>query len=68
MFAQEMKFRFSLVKNERVFEFLITPGTPWADVQEVLKDFAADFVELEKQIAEQMAKQQAAQQPVKEGE
>jgi glycerol-3-phosphate cytidylyltransferase-like family protein len=60
MFNQEMKFRFSMVKNERLFEFLVTPGTPWEDVHAALDEYKTDFVALEAEIK----KSQTPQPPV----
>jgi hypothetical protein len=64
MFNQEVKYRFSTLKNERLFEFLITPGTPWDDIYEVLSGFSDEFKKLQETAAANEALAKANSQPI----
>jgi len=34
---------FAISKNDRLFQILIQPGTPWEDLEEVLREFHTEF-------------------------
>ena len=48
MLGQEVRYRFSTVKNERAFEFLIAPGTPWEDIYAVLREMVKSLKSFKK--------------------
>jgi len=65
MFMQEVKYRFSQVKNDRLYEFLIVPGTSWDDIYAVLDDFKEEFKKLHEEALKKEA-EAAAQKPLEE--
>lgn len=41
-------FHFTITKNDRLFQVLIQPGTPWEDLESVLDEFKEKFSEIKK--------------------
>lgn len=63
---QYVVFHFNIKKNDRNYQVIIQPGSPFEEVQEVLEQFKADFKELQaKQIeAAEKAKHEAEQEAI----
>lgn len=57
---QHLVLHFSIVKNERVYQLMLQPGSPYEELKEVLEQFKADFDELQRQAKEK--EEQAAQE------
>lgn len=55
---QHLVIHFSVVKNDRVYQLMLQPGCAYAEVQEILDLFKADFAEMQR-LAEEKAKQDA---------
>lgn len=49
---QHLVLHFSIVKNERVYQLLLQPGSPYEELQEVLEQFKVDFHDLQQQAIE----------------
>ncbi len=64
---QYVLFHFTVTKNDRLYQFAVQPGTPWADVEAVLDEMKASIVTLKedaiKKEAEQKAQAEAEQKP-----
>jgi hypothetical protein len=57
---QAVFFHFAIQKQERIYQFIVQPGSPWEEVESVLEDFKKDFNELrEKLAAEEAAKKES---------
>lgn len=65
MLNQEVRYRFSVVKNERLHEYLIAPGTPWEEIYAVLAEMSDEFKKLQE---EAVAKEAEQNKPVPEVE
>jgi hypothetical protein len=46
---QAVCFHFGITKNERVYQIIVQPGSPWEDIQEVINEFKSEFTSLEQQ-------------------
>lgn len=46
-------FHFTIDKNNRLFQFVIQPGTPWEDIEEVLKEFQEKLLDLKAEAQKQ---------------
>lgn len=53
---QYMLYHFTINKNDRVFQLIIQPGTPWEDLEEVMAEFTSQFLQIK---AEAKAKEEA---------
>lgn len=49
---QAVLFHFACKKNDRVYQIILQPGAPWAEITEVLEDFKLEFQKLEQQALE----------------
>ena len=56
---QHLVIHFSIVKNDRVYQLMVQPGSPYEEAQEVLKEFQEGLLELQKQ-AQEKEKEAAA--------
>lgn len=52
-------FHFSITKNDRVFQFIVQPGTPWDDLDLALADFKEHFVQLRQETEKKEQEKQA---------
>lgn len=60
-------FHFSITKNDRLFQFILQPGTPWEDLELALADFKEQFAQL-RQEAEKKEQEKQAESPTVEAE
>lgn len=56
---QYVTFNFATVKNERVYQMVIQPGSPWEDIEVVLHEFQNEFALLKEQALKQEAEKTA---------
>ncbi len=47
---QAALFHFAIQKNDRVFQFIIQPGSPWEEVEQALEQFKKEFQDLRVQV------------------
>lgn len=61
---QYVLFNFSLVKNDRIFQFSVQPGAPWEDVEAILDEFKVNVIRLkEEAIAKEAEKNSSSAAP-----
>ena len=64
---QFLVFHFNISKNDKNFQLMMQPGCSYEEVAEVLEQFKADFVELQRLALEkEAADKAAAEKPVEE--
>jgi hypothetical protein len=49
---------FTITKNDRLFQVVLQPGTPWPDLEEALEEFKAEFLKAKKEQEDLAAKKQ----------
>lgn len=57
---ESVTFEFSIVKNDRLYRFLLQPGSPWEEMDEVLNEFK-EKLDLKRQ--EAVKAEEARQEP-----
>ena len=56
---QYVLFHFTVTKNDRLYQFAVQPGTPWADVEEVLDEMKASIITLKEDAIKQEAEKKS---------
>jgi len=51
---------FAITKNDRLFQILIQPGTPWEDLDEVLREFHVEFGKIKQEQIDLAASKEVA--------
>jgi len=59
---QFMLFHFTIVKNDRLYQFQVQPNSPWEEIEEIFVEFQEKFKVL-KEEAQAKAAQQDAEKP-----
>jgi hypothetical protein len=42
-------FHFTIEKNNKVYQFIVQPGSPWEDIEEALKEFQENMLTLKEE-------------------
>ena len=64
---QAVMFHFATVKNERVYQIVLQPGSPWEDIEAVLHEFKNEFALLKEQAQKEELKKEAVEPELVEG-
>ena len=60
---QHLVIHFSVVKNERVYQLMLQPGSPYEEAVEALKEIQQGILDLQKQAQEREAQEKAENKP-----
>lgn len=61
-FNQAVVFHFALTKNDRVYVFQVTPGSPWDEIDQAFDEFKEQFKKLKETAAAQAEEQKLKQE------
>lgn len=53
-------FHFTIEKNNKVYQFIVQPGSPWEDIEEALKEFQENMLALKEEAKKNEAASQIA--------
>ncbi len=61
---QAVTFNFAIQKNERVYQLIVLPGSPWEEIDEVLLEFQKEILDLKAAALEAEAKKNLVESEV----
>lgn len=61
---QAITFNFAIQKNERVYQLVVLPGSPWEEIDEVLLEFQKEMLALKAAALEAEAKKNLVESEV----